>query len=102
MGECHIVPPPDHWHHRVLDTDQCQVHVTPGGALMTHTTPLLDRRHHHGHRYTSSSSYAREYDVSSIVSEVEQLSLYSASSRNSDVTNHSNSKVRIALFGICI
>ena len=85
-GECHIITPPDHWHTRVLDTDQCQVHVSSGAPLMTHTTPLLDRRHQH-HRYGQGPSYPREYDVSSIVSEVDQLSLYSASSRKHSLVN---------------
>ena len=26
-SECHIMAPPDHWHTRVLDTDQCQARV---------------------------------------------------------------------------
>lgn len=86
-GECHIMAPPDHWHTRVLDTDQCQVHVGPGAALMTHTTPLMDRRHHHRYTGQSGPAYPREYDVSSIVSEADQLSLYSTSSRKHSLVN---------------
>merc|ERR1719420_1808807 len=71
---------------RVLDTDQCQVHQvtsTTTGQVhqVTSSTPLMDRRQGHRTLPHSQYQYHREYDVSSIVSEIEQLSLYSSSSR---------------------
>ena len=63
--------------HQVTSAATGQVHQ------VTSSTPLMDRRHgvHRTLPGHGQYQYHREYDVSSIVSEIEQLSLYSASSR---------------------
>ena len=80
-------------------SDQCELHTVTTGhtvpLLMCHTTPVLERRHRtlpHGGQaqgrlqgdfqgFDQGKPQYREYDVSSMMSEIEQLSLYSGSSR---------------------